>query len=96
MNAMSTLEVLQDILVQDYKVPREQLAPCAPLGALGIDSLGMLELMFKIEDHFHLKIPGDPPTDLSTVGDVVAYIDRLIAGSPAAAGLKTPPACGPP
>jgi len=35
--------------------------------------------MFKIEDGFHVKIPGDPPTGLRTVQDVVAYIDGLIA-----------------
>jgi acyl carrier protein len=91
---MNTLEILQDILVKDYKVPREQLAPDALLGTIGIDSLGMLELMFKIEDHFHVKIPGDPPTDLSTVRDVVAYIDQLVAGRSARGGVTTPPANG--
>jgi acyl carrier protein len=55
------------------------LAPDAHLSELGIDSLGMLELMFKIEDNFHLKIPGDTPTDLVTVQDVCTYIEGLIA-----------------
>jgi acyl carrier protein len=76
---MSTLDTLQDILALDYKIGRERLAPDALLGTLGIDSLGMLELMFKIEDRFQVKIPGDPPTDLATVHDVVIYIDGLIA-----------------
>jgi acyl carrier protein len=77
---MTTLATLQDILVRDYQVPREQLTPDAALTTLGIDSLGFLELMFKIEDEFQVKIPGDPPTDLTTVHDVVGYIDGLIAG----------------
>jgi len=76
---MTTLASLQDTLVKDYKISRELLAPEAPLDSLGIDSLGMLELMFKIEDHFHVKIPGDTPTNLILVRDVVAYIDRLVA-----------------
>ena len=76
---MSTLDTLQSILVQDYQVPAERLTPQAALGTLGIDSLGMLELMFKIEDRFHLRMPDDPPTDLSTVADVVTYIDGLLA-----------------
>jgi acyl carrier protein len=80
---MSTFEILQDILVRDYQLPREQLAPDAALATLGVDSLSMLELMFKIEDRFAVKIPGDTPTDLATVGDVVAYIDALVAGSAA-------------
>jgi acyl carrier protein len=76
---MDILVTLQEILVKDYKVPKEKLAPDAHLSELGIDSLGMLELMFKIEDNFHLKIPGDTPTDLVTVQDVCSYIEGLVA-----------------
>ena len=82
---MSTLETLQDILVRDYGLPRDRLSPDAALDTLGMDSLSLLELMFKIEDGFHVKIPGDPPSDLRTVEDVVEYIDRLIADRPAPA-----------
>jgi acyl carrier protein len=83
---MSTLETLQDILVRDYGLTRDRLSPDAPLEALGMDSLSLLELMFKIEDGFHVKIPGDPPSGLRTVQDVVVYIDGLIADRSAAAG----------
>jgi acyl carrier protein len=92
---MSTLEALQDILVRDYGLPRDRLSADAALDTLGMDSLSLLELMFKIEDGFQVKIPGDPPSDLRTVQDVVAYIDGLIADhsakgdAGAAAGVKT-------
>jgi acyl carrier protein len=76
---MNTLQTLQDILVRDYQLTREQLEPDAVLATLGLDSLSVLELMFKIEDRFQLKILGDTPTDLTTVGDVVLYIDGLLA-----------------
>jgi acyl carrier protein len=82
---MSTLDTLQDILVRDYGLPRERLSADARLDTLGMDSLSLLELMFNIEDGFHVKIPGDPPTGLRTVQDVVAYIDGLIADRPAQA-----------
>lgn len=72
---MSTLETLQDILVDDYRVHREQVQPDAVLTALSLDSLSVLELMFKIEDRFHLKIVDDGPTNFVTVSDVVRYID---------------------
>ena len=75
---MSTLETLQDILRTDFKVPAERSSAEAMLSSLGIDSLGMLELMFKIEDRYAVKIPGDPPTNLVTVADVVDYIDTLV------------------
>jgi acyl carrier protein len=82
---MSTLEVLQDILVREYSLTREQLAPNAVLTALGLDSLSVLELMFKIEDRFHVTISGDTPTDLITVSDVVRFIDGLLVSKAAVA-----------
>ncbi len=84
---MNVRATLQDILVKDYKVSPELLEPQAHLSELGIDSLGLLELMFKIEDAFHLKIPGDPPTDLVTVEDVCTYIESLIGGRRSAADV---------
>jgi acyl carrier protein len=80
---MDILVTLQEILVKDYNVPREKLAPDANLSELGVDSLGLLELMFKIEDDFHVKIPGDTPTNLVTVQDVCTYIEELVAAQPA-------------
>jgi acyl carrier protein len=92
---MSTLETLQAILIKEFELRSEQLAPTAALDTLGIDSLDMLELMFKIEDRYGVKIRDDTPTDLKTVGDVVSYIDGLIARSPhgsgAPAGLRPIP-----
>jgi acyl carrier protein len=81
---MSTLETLQEILVREFNLTREQLAPTAELNALGVDSLDLLELMFKIEDRFGVTIRDDTPTNLLTVADVVVYIDGLLARPPAA------------
>jgi acyl carrier protein len=81
---MSTLETLQDILVREFNLTREQLAPTAELNALGVDSLDLLELMFKIEDRFGVTIRDDTPSNLLTVADVVVYIDGLLARTAAA------------
>lgn len=75
---MSTLDSLQDILIKDYSLTREQLAPDAQLAALGVDSLGLIELMFKIEDCFGISIPDDKPPALITVNDLVIYVDHLV------------------
>jgi acyl carrier protein len=80
---MNTLDTLVDILARDYCVAREQIQPEATLDTLGLDSLSVLELMFKIEDRYKVKITGDTPTDLRTVSDVVRYIDSLLAGNSA-------------
>jgi acyl carrier protein len=73
----TTLEKLQVILMKDYQLPQEALTRDAPLESLGIDSLGTAELLFNIEDHFHVVVPPEAVT-LSTLGDVVDYIDNLI------------------
>jgi len=88
---MSTLETLQDILVREYNLERARLAPDASLSTLGLDSLSLLELMFKIEDGFNVKIPGDTPTNLLSIQDVVVYIDGLIASQPPALPSETAP-----
>ena len=93
----TTIDRLRVLLVKDYKLDPATLLPDVPLEALGIDSLGVAELMFNIEDEFKVTIPGDPVV-LSTVGDIVRYIDDLVATQhPAAdasnaAGLRTVPA----
>ncbi len=86
---MNTLDTLVDILVRDYCVAREQIQPEATLETLGLDSLSVLELMFKIEDRYKVKITGDTPTDLLTVSDVVRYIDSLLAGNSASRNLSS-------
>jgi acyl carrier protein len=75
---MSTLERLQTILINSYPLQRDALVPEARLEHLEIDSLGVMELFFSIEDEFKLSVPNEQQ-DLATIGDVVAYIDRLIA-----------------
>jgi acyl carrier protein len=87
---MTTLQTLQDILVRDYDLKREQLTPEAMLSSLNLDSLSLLELMFKIEDNFSVKITGDTPTDLVTINDVVLYIDGLLAAGPPSTAASTP------
>jgi len=88
---MNTLRTLEEILVRDYGVAADQVTLGANLVALGLDSLSMLELMFKIEDRYGVKITEDAPTDLTTIGDVVAFIDGLVARAPDLAAASTRP-----
>ena len=100
----TTFERLCAILQKDYKLGPEQLTADAPLEALGIDSLGVDDLLFNIEDEFKVSLPPEP-VQLLTVGDVARSIDRLAAaqhspggaagaadpaGQPATAVLPTP------
>lgn len=89
----TTFERLKEILSKDYQLQPDRLTLDAPLESLGIDSLGTVELLWNIEDAFGIKLPSDP-VDLATLGDVVRYVDELVAlqGGVPAAGLAAGPA----
>jgi acyl carrier protein len=75
---MTTLARLSKILVKNYKIDPTRLTLDGSLEELGIDSLGMAELLFFIEDEFKVQLPFDPVA-LPTLGDAVRYIDGLLA-----------------
>jgi acyl carrier protein len=62
---------------------------------LGLDSLAMLEMVFEVEEAFNLEIPDDDLSRITTVGDVVAYVEARLAGATPAPAAASPPATGP-
>lgn len=51
---------------------------------IGIDSVGLVEIIFDIEDRFDLTVPdsneaGGAGSEFKTAGDVVTAVNRLIA-----------------
>ena len=79
---MSTLERLSDILRKDFDIPPEKLERDARLEDLEIDSLRMIEILFSVEDAFGITVPSEQAelkARLATFGDLVDYIDSLVA-----------------
>ena len=74
----TTFERLRLILVNEFEVAPELISPPARMDQLAIDSLGVIEVMFRLEDEFKISFPQDPG-ELPTVGDLVSCIDRLVA-----------------
>ncbi|GAB05666.1 acyl carrier protein [Gordonia amarae] len=52
---------------------------------LDIDSLSMVEIAVQTEDKYGVKIPDEDLAGLRTVGDAVAYIQKLESENPEAA-----------
>jgi acyl carrier protein len=75
---MTTLERLSRILVQRYKLDPARLTPDQPLDSLGIDSLGMVEILFFIEEEFGVHLPSEG-VNFGTLDEAAKYIDGLIA-----------------
>lgn len=85
----TTFQRLATLLARDYKLAPDRLTREAPLEGLGIDSLGTVELLWNIEDEFKIKLPVEP-VELLTLGDVVRFVDELIAAQ-ASAVVKAAP-----
>ncbi|MGV3741550.1 MAG: acyl carrier protein [Burkholderiaceae bacterium] len=84
---MTTLNRLQKILMAHYPVQAELISRDAKLEQLDIDSLGLMELFFAIEDEFGISVPNDQRA-LRTVGDLVDYIDTLQLRQPVAGPVQ--------
>lgn len=74
----TTYERLRAILVKDYKLAPELVTLDAPLEALGIDSLGLADMLFNVEDEFQITLPNET-VELPTISDVVTFINGIIA-----------------
>lgn len=75
---MSTLATVQEMLVAEFDLRTDQIAPEAKLADLGIDSLATLEFLFKLEEKFDLDLNSDP-TPVETVADIADEVDRMLA-----------------
>jgi len=47
------------ILVSKFDVEPSSVTPGTALSELGLDSLGLMEFVFAVEDAFHLRLPED-------------------------------------
>ncbi len=81
---MSTYERIKTLMVDKRNVPADRIAPDIALEDLGLDSVELSELLFNIEDDFKLKL-GDQIPDVTTVSDVVAFVDDSLAHRAASA-----------
>ncbi len=50
---------------------------------LGADSLDTVELIMEFEDEFGVEIPDEEAEKISTVGEAVAFLEKLLANKTA-------------
>jgi len=71
--AKQVIAALGDYLKKDE---RKLTATLSLREDLGLDSLSIIELLYRIEEAFNLSIPDEDLEKLQTVGDVIAYIEH--------------------
>jgi acyl carrier protein len=72
-----TLRITTEILSAHVDTDRTILATDHIQNDLGLDSLGVMEVVADIEDRFDVHIPTDTLSSISTVGDVAKALMTL-------------------
>ena len=75
---MTTLHTIQQLLASELSLDIASLDPARPLEELGIDSLAVIECMFKLEDQFGISV-ANHDANAKTLQDIADLVDRLVA-----------------
>src|SRR5580765_919080 len=57
---------------------------------LGLDSMAVIELLYRIEETFDLQIPDQDLAGMTTVGHVVNYVEKRLGNTASPAPIKSP------
>ena len=72
---MATLDTVKEVLESNLDIDPENVTEDATFEDLGIESLDMVELICDLEEK--CSVDFGEPEGLTTVGDLVEYIDNL-------------------
>lgn len=78
---MSTVaERVKKIVIESLKIddPSKVTENSSIADDLGADSLDTVELIMELQDEFGCEIPDEDAEKLSTIGDVIAYVERVL------------------
>ncbi len=82
---MNVHDQLISIIAEQAVLEPADVTLDSTLDSLGIDSLGLVESIFAIEEAFDIQVPfnannpSESDFDISTVGSIIAGIETLIA-----------------
>ena len=75
-----------DIIAREGSIDRAKIKTESTLKDLEIPSLDVVQIIFSIEDKFKISIPYDDPSfDVTSVGGLIAAVDKLVAQNKPAA-----------
>ena len=74
---MSTLDRLAHLIHDKFGVDLATIDADAPFASYDLDSLTVAELMFEIDDAFHVTVPDEAATTVTTLRQLATLIDGL-------------------
>ncbi len=82
--AVNVAKTVIEIIAEQAMVSPEEVQTGATLESLGVDSLGLVETVFAIEEAFDVQVPfnanepGNTAFDISSVASIIAAVETLI------------------
>jgi acyl carrier protein len=76
---MSTVDQLKSLIHEKFDVALEVIDPEAPFASYELDSLTVAELMFAIDDEFHVVVPDEAAHTVTTLRGLADLLDTLLA-----------------
>lgn len=74
----SASEKVMELIVEQLGVDADKVVPEATfIEDLGADSLDTVELIMAIEEEFDCEIPEEEAAQISSVGEVIAFVEKL-------------------
>lgn len=71
-------EKIQNILAEQFEIdPSEITMDTSIIDDIGADSLDIVELIMSLEDNYGISISDEDAATLTTVGQIVDYLDNL-------------------
>lgn len=72
-------EAVRTLIARYTTLPFDQITPDRVIDDLGLDSLGVLELILTCEAEFDIVALDDEGIDVHTVGDAIAFLNNKLS-----------------
>jgi acyl carrier protein len=76
---VDTLHTIRSLAAAQFGGNADDIDVDVAVDQLGIDSLGLLEFLFELEDRFSVSIPPQAMPDVPTLREVAATVDAMLA-----------------
>ncbi len=67
------------VIAETQRIPAETIGPEATFEELKFDSLDGINILFALENEFHINIPDGDAREIKSIPEMVAGIEKLVA-----------------
>ena len=76
---MALEDDLLDLIAEEALIDRDKLIRQATLEDIGLDSVGVVSVVFAVEEKYGVEIPDEAFEGAKTVGNVLDTVEAIIA-----------------